>query len=187
MNADTEVVPGGGIRRGRATWCCYLMYGFFMYLLTIQGNIIPFLRSELHLGYGAVSLHSSAFAAGVFATGMFGDWLIRRYGRRRVLWLGALGMSAGAVLLCLASAAWASIGSCAIMGALGGLVWIVVTAVLAELHGARRNVALSEASAVAYAFGITAPLTCSLFGGDILRMFLGRVSLGKSTSVPLQC
>ena len=46
------------------------MYGFFMYLLTIQGNIIPFLRSELYLGYGAVSLHSSAFAAGVFATGM---------------------------------------------------------------------------------------------------------------------
>ena len=73
------------------------------------------------------------------------------------------------------------------MGALGGLVWIVVTAVLAELHGARRNVALSEASAVAYAFGITAPLTCSLFGGDILRKFLGRVYLGKSTSVPLQC
>ena len=92
---------------------------------------------------------------------MFGDWLIRRYGRGRVLWLGALGMSAGAVLLCLASAAWASIGSCAIMGALGGLVWIVVTAVLAELHGARRNVALSEASAVAR-LGITAPLVMSL-------------------------
>lgn len=67
------------------------MYGFFMYLLTIQGNIIPFLRSALPFGYGAVSLHSSAFAAGVFATGMFGDWLIRRYGRRRVLWLGCIG------------------------------------------------------------------------------------------------
>ena len=77
MNADAQVVLGGGIRRGRATWYCYLMHGFFMYLLTIQGNIIPFLRSELHLGYGVVSLHSSAFAAGVFATGVFGDWLIR--------------------------------------------------------------------------------------------------------------
>jgi MFS transporter, DHA1 family, inner membrane transport protein len=198
MNADTQVVPGGEIRRGRATWYCYLMYGFFMYVLTIQGIIIPFLRSELHLGYGAVSLHSSAFAAGVFATGVFGDWLIRRYGRRRVLWLGALGMSAGAVLLCLASAAWASIGSCAIMGALGGLVWIVVTAVLAELHGDRRNVALSEASAVAYAFGIAAPLVMSLclslalgwrnavlvgvaFGGMILLWF-GRTSLSDSAA-----
>ena len=66
-----------------------------MYLLAIQGNIIPFLRSELHLSYGAVILHSSAFAAPGFVTGMFGDWLIRRYGRRRVLWLGALGMLGG--------------------------------------------------------------------------------------------
>ena len=70
---------------------------------------------------------------------MFGDWLIRRYGRRRVLWLGALGMLAGAALLCVASAAWFSIGSCALMGASGGLIWIVVTAVLSELYGDRRN------------------------------------------------
>ena len=27
-------------------------------LLAIQGNIIPFLRSELHLGYGAITLGS---------------------------------------------------------------------------------------------------------------------------------
>ena len=151
-----------GIKRGPVTWYCYMMIGFFMYLLAIQGNIIPFLRSELHLSYGAVILHSSAFAAPGFVTGMFGDWLIRRYGRRRVLWLGALGMLAGAALLCVASAAWFSIGSCALMGASGGLIWIVVTAVLSELYGDRRNVALAEASAVAYAFGTVAPLVTSL-------------------------
>ncbi|HEY5811890.1 MAG TPA: hypothetical protein VIT23_04475, partial [Terrimicrobiaceae bacterium] len=83
-------VREGAIKRGPVTWYCYMMSGFFMYLLAIQGNIIPFLRSELHLSYGAVILHSSAFAAPGFVTGMFGDWLIRRYGRRRVLWLGAL-------------------------------------------------------------------------------------------------
>jgi MFS family permease len=198
MNVDCRPVREGGIKRGRATWYCYLMYGFFLYLLTIQGNIIRFLRSELHLSYGVVSLHSSAFAAGVFATGVFGDRLIRRYGRRRILWLGALGMSAGGVLLCLASAAWVSIGSCAFMGALGGLVWIVVTALLAELHGDRRNVALSEASAVAYAFGIMAPLAMGLclslvlgwrnavllgvaFGGMIVLWF-ARTSLSDSAA-----
>jgi hypothetical protein len=35
-------VREGGIKRGPTTWCCYLMTGFFMYLLAIQGNIIPF-------------------------------------------------------------------------------------------------------------------------------------------------
>jgi MFS family permease len=162
MEIDTQSVRRGVINRSRATWYCYLMYGFFMYLLTIQGNIIPFLKSEFHLSYGTVSLHSSAFAAPGIVTGVFGDWLIRRYGRRRVLWLGVSGMSAGAVLLCVASAPWASIGCCALMGALGGLIWIVVTAVLAELYGDKRNVAYSEASAVAYAFGIVAPLMTSL-------------------------
>ena len=160
--SDTHSVREGEIKRGPVTWLCYLMSGFFMYLLAIQGNIIPFLRSELRLSYGAVILHSSAFAAPGFVTGIFGDWLIRRYGRRRVLWLGVLGMSTGAVLLCVASAAWFSIGSCALMGASGGLIWIVVTALLSELHGDRRNVALAEASAVAYAFGIVAPLVMSL-------------------------
>ena len=186
-------VRENGIKRGPITWYCYLMTGFFMYLLAIQGNIIPFLRSELHLTYGAVILHSSAFAAPGFVTGMFGDWLIRRYGRRRVLWLGALGMLTGAALLCVASAAWFSIGSCALMGASGGLIWIVVTALLSELHGDRRNVALAEASAVAYAFGTVAPLVTSLclslalswrnavlvgvvFGGTILFSF-GRTPL----------
>ena len=42
-------VREGGIKRGPVTWYCYMMTGFFMYLLAIQGNIIPFLRSELHL------------------------------------------------------------------------------------------------------------------------------------------
>ena len=192
-------VREGGIKRGPVTWYCYMMIGFFMYLLAIQGNIIPFLRSELHLSYGAVILHSSAFAAPGFVTGMFGDWLIRRYGRRRVLWLGALGMLAGAALLCVASAAWFSIGSCALMGASGGLIWIVVTAVLSELYGDRRNVALAEASAVAYAFGTVAPLVMSLclslalswryavlvgvvFGGIIL-LWLGRTPLPDSAVI----
>jgi MFS family permease len=108
-----------GIRRGCVTWYSYLTLGFFTYLLNIQGNILPFLKAELDLSYRAVSLHSSALAAGLIAVGLFGDRVIRRYGRRRALRLGAAGISAGAVLLCLAPVAWASIGSCALMGRWG--------------------------------------------------------------------
>jgi hypothetical protein len=39
--SGTHSVGEGGIKRGPTTWCCYLMTGFFMYLLAIQGNIIP--------------------------------------------------------------------------------------------------------------------------------------------------
>jgi hypothetical protein len=85
------------------------------------------------------------------------------------------------------------------MGASGGLIWIVITAVLSELHGDRRNVALAEASAVAYAFGVVAPLVMSLclslalswrnavlvgvvFGGIIL-FWLGRTPLPDSAVI----
>jgi MFS transporter, DHA1 family, inner membrane transport protein len=138
------------------------MWGFFTYLLNVQGNIIPFLRSEFQLSYRAVSLHSSALAAGMIVSGLFGDRLLRHCGRRRTLWLGAFGMSAGAAVLGLAPAAWATIGSCALIGTLGALVPMVVITVLADLHGERKNVAFTEASAVSYGFALIAPLVMSL-------------------------
>lgn len=157
-------VRATAIRRTRVTWYSYLMLGLFTGLLTIQGNILPFLKAELDLSYGAVSLHSSALAAGLIAVGLLGDRVVRRHGRRRALRLGAAGISAGAVLLCLAPAAWASIGSCALMGLLGGLIPTVVAAVLAETHGeGGRDVAYAEATAVTYAFAMLGPLATGLF------------------------
>jgi MFS family permease len=150
------------MRRDLATWYSYLALGFFTYLLTIQGNILPFLKQELDLSYRVVSLHSAAIAAGMIAVGLLGDRVVRRFGRRVALALGAMGAAAGAVLLCLAPFAWASIASCALIGALGALIPAVVPALLADLHGPRRHVAITEASAASYAFAMTAPLLTSL-------------------------
>ena len=153
-----------GMSRGPVTWYCYLALGFFTYLLNIQGNILPFLKTELDLSYRVVSLHSSAIAAGLIAVGLFGDRVIRHLDRRRALGLGTAGISAGAVLLCLAPAPWASIGSCALMGVLGGLIPAIVPAVLGDTHGeGERDVAYAEATAICYAFGILGPLTTGLF------------------------
>jgi fucose permease len=94
--------------------------------------------------------------------GLFGDLAVRRYGRRRALWLGAGGAAAGAILLCLAPVAWASIASCALIGGLGALIPAMVPAILSDLHGPRRDIAITEASAVSYAFAIMAPLVMGL-------------------------
>ena len=150
------------MRRDLATWYSYLALGFFTYLLTIQGNILPFLKQELDLSYRVVSLHSGAIAAGMIAVGLFGDRVVRRWGRRFALALGAAGAAAGAILLCLRRSACASIASCALIGALGALIPAVVPALLADLHGPRRNVAITEASAASYAFAMTAPLLTGL-------------------------
>ena len=150
------------MRRDLATWYSYLALGFFTYLLTIQGNILPFLKVELDLSYRVVSLHSAAIAAGMIAVGLFGDRVVRGYSRRVALALGAAGAASGAILLCIAPSAWASIASCALIGAIGALIPAVVPALLADLHGARRHVAITEASAASYAFAIMAPLMTGL-------------------------
>ena len=152
-------VGEGGIKRGPIMVA--MMTGFFMLSPCHSGQYHSFPEIELHLGYGAVILHSSAFAAQDLLPACSElAYPSIRSSPGPLAW--CIRYAGGAALLCVASAAWFSIGSCALMGASGGLIWIVVTAVLSELHGDRRNVALAEASAVAYAFGTVAPLVTSL-------------------------
>jgi MFS family permease len=186
-----------GIRRNAQTWYCYFLLGLLNYLLAIQGNVIPFLQSELHLSYRAVSLHSSAIATGMIVIGLFGERLSRRFGRQMTLWLGAGGMAIGAVLICLAPAAWASIAACGLMGLTGALIPSVVPALLADIHREQRDTAFAEATAVSYAFAILAPLATgfvlwlslgwryamvvgSVYGG-LLLLWFGRISLTEPT------
>jgi fucose permease len=157
------------MRRDSATWYAYLLLGFFTFLLNIQGNILPFLQRELEIGYGVAALHSSAIATGMIVTGLLGERVIGRLGRRRTLALGGFGAALGAVLLCLAAAPWASIAACFVLGAAGSLVPTVVPAMLADIHGRHRDRAITELSAACYAFAIMAPLAM----GAALALDLG--------------
>src|SRR5260221_10778520 len=108
MNAPTIATPAAFVR-GIATWYGYLLIGSYLYLLNVQGNVIPFLQGEFALSYRVVSLHSSAFAVGIIVTGLFAERVVRRFGRRVSLWIGAGGLGVSALLLVVAPAAWASI------------------------------------------------------------------------------
>src|SRR5262245_29921356 len=142
----------------RPTWYCWLLTGFYLYSVNLQGNVVPFLQAEFALSYRAVSLHSSAIAVGIILVGLLGDRVEARLGRRRTLWLGIGGLAGGSSLLCLAPAPWASLAACFLMGALGGLLPAIVPAVLADLHGERRAQAYAGQAIVAYVFGLAAPL-----------------------------
>ena len=156
-------VPRLRFLRGPTTWHCYLLFGFFAYLLNIQGNVLPFLKSELGLNFSTLSLHSSAVALGLLAVGLFGDRFRRRFGRARALWLAVGGMTTGAIMLCLASAAWASIASCPVIGSFGGLIPSIVPAILSDIHQESRDTAFAEATAISNGVGMLAPLMTGLF------------------------
>ena len=104
------MISGVGLT-ARATWYAWLLTGFYLYSVNLQGNVVPFLQAEFALSYRAVSLHSSAIAVGIILVGLLGDRVEARLGRRRTLWLGIGGLASGSTLLCLSTAPWASIAA----------------------------------------------------------------------------
>ena len=130
--------------RTRLTWYAYLLSGFFTFIINIQGNIIPFLRDELRLSYAAVSLHPSALAAGMMATGLLTERVLAAIGRRWTCLLGVAGCIGGLLAVCVAGNAAASIGGCALVGLTGGMLPGIVGGLLADLHRGARDQVFTE-------------------------------------------
>src|SRR5919107_5567351 len=108
--------------RDPATWMTYGLVGYFAFMETVLGPIMPFLRTELGIDYTTASLHFSAFALGAVLLGLFGDRLSARWGRLASLWGGAFAMGVGAVLLVSFSSPWGTIPAAFVMGLCGALV-----------------------------------------------------------------
>src|SRR5208282_4557845 len=165
----------------------------FAYFLNIQGNIIPFLRDELALSYWEVSLHPAALAGGLIICGLFGERAVAWCGRRGALVLGFVGACGGAAQLSLAHTATESVAGCLLMGAPGGLILVVVPAVLAERHGADRSIAFGEANAASYIASLTATVAIGLFtaigldwrNGLALGIMLTAVALARHAGDPI--
>lgn len=167
-NAGKSKGPAAAATSRYPTWYAFLLTGFYLYAINVQGNVVPFLQAEFALSYRAVSLHSSAIAAGVILVGLLGERVAGWLGRRRTLWLAVAGLAGGSILLCAAppppfgQLPWASIGACFLMGALGALIPALLPALLADLHGERRAEALAGQAIAAYVFGLAAPLVSGL-------------------------
>ena len=151
--------------RKRLTWYAYLLSGFFTFIISIQGNIIPFLRDELRLSYAGVSLHPSALAAGMMATGLYTERVVAAIGRRWTCLLGVAGCIGGLLAICVAGNAASSIGGCALVGLTGGMLPGIVGGLLADLHRGARDQVFTECGAVTYACAITANLATGIAAG----------------------
>jgi len=145
--------------RTSLTWHAYLLSGFFTFIINIQGNIVPFLRDELRLSYAAVSLHPSALAAGMMATGLFTERTVAAVGRRWSCLLGVAGSIGGLLTICMAGNAAASVAGCALVGLTGGMLPGIVGGLLANLHYDARDQVFTECGAVTYACAIGANIS----------------------------
>jgi len=155
--------------RDRFTWLAYVMLAYFAYLQASLGPVMPFLRDELGLSYTVGGLHFSALALGMVLAGLSADRAVRRWGRRAVFWAGGAGMAVGALAVALGPHPALTVGGSWIMGYLGTFVLALVQSSLADRHGPRRAVALTEAN-VGASF-VTA--LCPLLVGGFQRAGIG--------------
>jgi MFS transporter, DHA1 family, inner membrane transport protein len=158
MRTNT-VTHSRSIIRDKATWAAYGLLTVYTFFLALIGPLLPHLRADLGLSYAAGALHTSAFAAGVIVSGLLGEVVIERFGRRRAAQFALAGIGIGFQLVALAPSAAMSITGSAMMGLVGTLILVVVPAVLAEQHGDARGLAFTEANILSYLGALAAPLT----------------------------
>jgi fucose permease len=145
------------------TWATYALVGYFAYLETVLGPLMPFLRAEHDFSYTIASLHFSAFALGAIPVGFFGERVAGRWGRRASLWGGGAGMAAGALLLGASPVPPGTILGALVMGTCGGLLLITTQAILADKYGEWSAVAITESNVAASACAILASLAVGIF------------------------
>ena len=155
----------GKFVRDRLTWGIYGLVGYFAYLETVLGPLMPFLRAEHGFNYTVASLHFSAFAFGGVLVGFLGERVAGRWGRRASLWGGGAGMAAGALLLALSPFAFGTIFGALVMGALGAQLLVTTQAILADRHEEWNTVALTESNAAASTCAILASFAVGACAG----------------------
>jgi fucose permease len=158
-----KAAPQGRFVRYPLTWATYALVGYFAYLETVLGPLMPFLRAEHGFSYTVASLHFSAFALGAMPVGFFGDRVTGRWGRRAGLWGGGAGMAVGALLLAASPLTAGTVLGAFLMGTFGGLLLITTQAVLADKYGEWSAVAITESNAAASACAILASLAVGGF------------------------
>lgn len=169
-------------RRDRLTWVAYGLLAWFAYLQAAPGLVVPHLRDELDLSYSVGGLHVAAFAAGSVVAGLVAGRLERAFGRRRLFWASTGLMGAAAVPLVAGRSPVVTIGSLLVMGVGGALLLVTIQAALADHHGERRAIALTEANvaaSVAYVVLIGALSLAAATGAG------WRAALLASLAVPL--
>jgi len=152
----------GKFVRTQFTWLAYALLGYYGCLQTSVGPLMAFLRTELHLSYTIEGLHFSAWAFGAILAGLNGDYAIRLFGRRSVLWGGGAGMAAGAIALIMAHQPLWTLLSIVLMGYAGNLLLISMQAALSDTHGEQRSIALLEGNVIASIGAFLAPFGIGL-------------------------
>ena len=164
--APVQTAPA--YRRDAITWVAFVELLSFGVLNAGLGAALPYLRDAEHISYLAGALHQVAFSIGGGLAGIMTARVRRMPGRTWAIRGGLLG----------AAVAWLAVGyggTLAVTASAAFLVSLLATAalirlwaVLADVHGPRRAVAMSEGEVWVSLGGIVSPLLIAAMAGTAL-------------------
>lgn len=147
--------------RDRLTWMAYAMLAYVGFNQAILGPIMPSLRIDLGLSYTQGGYLSGALALGLIVSGLISDRIAHYLGRRVIFWSGGIGLAVGVVLLGLSHRFEMVIIAVLGLGFFSSLAQVIIQALLADHHGERRSIALTEANVGASLSTTITPLVIS--------------------------
>jgi fucose permease len=161
--APTRVAPP--YRRQPITWAAFAALLSFGVLNAGLGVALPYLRDAEHISYLAGALHQVAFAVGGGLAGVLTARVRRMPGRPWTIRGGLLGAAVawlavgyGDTLVVTATAAF-------VVSLLATAALVRLWAVLSDVHGSRRTVAMAEGEVWVSLGGIISPLLIAVMAG----------------------
>lgn len=160
-----RVDRGMAYRRNSFTWTAFGALFAFGYVNAVLGPALPYIRSAENISYVLGAAHQVAIAAGGGLAGLLSTRDHLRLGRRTTIACGLGGAGLAGLAVGYGDTAVITIAAALLMGLLATLALIRVWAALADAHGPRRAVAMTEGEVAVSLAGIVTPLIISGLAG----------------------
>ena len=145
-------------RRDAFTWTAFGALFAFGYLNAVLGPALPYIRSVEGISYVVGALHQVAFALGGGLAGALSARDRIALTRRTVIAGGLAGGALAGLVVGYGNTAPITIAGAFLMGLLASLALIRIWGALADGHGPRRAVAMTEGEVAVSLAGIATPL-----------------------------
>jgi predicted MFS family arabinose efflux permease len=154
----TVPAPIPHYQRDRTTWAAFGALFAFGFVNAVLGPALPYIRATEHISYLVGALHQAAYAAGGGLAGLLAarNWL--SLGRTMVVSAGLIGAALVGLAVGYGGVPAITITAALVMSLLATSALIRIWAMLADIHGDRRAVAMTEGEVSVSLAGVLTPL-----------------------------
>ena len=177
----TDDRSAAAYRRDATTWAAFGALFAFGLLNAVLGPALPYIREVEHISYLVGALHQVGFAVGGGVAGLLAARERHSISRGTVIAAGLTGAGLAGLALGYGRVPAITIAGAMLMSLLATSALIRLWAVLADVHGARRAVAMTEGEVSVSLAGVIMPVLIGALAATALSWRFAFV-LGASTA-----